>query len=134
VRVLAAVAAGVAIGAVAALALEHVVENETTASPEVVAEGTLSTLPRAPVTVRAETVVLPAGFESRHFHGGPTFNLVEAGSVAITDEAGRVVYDADSFFFEPARHPHTIPVLEDATLRVVRLLPPGASATTELPE
>jgi hypothetical protein len=95
--------------------------------------GRLDRLPRGPVDVRAETVRLPAGFRSRHLHGGPTFNTVVSGRVEITDAAGTRRYGAGQLFFEPGGAPHAIVVLADARLDVVRLLPPGAEATTELP-
>jgi quercetin dioxygenase-like cupin family protein len=131
-RLVAVVGGAVVVGVAFGIAVDRLWDEEPDARPELIGEGTLASLPRGSVSVRAETVVLPAGFESRHFHGGPTFNFVEAGSVAITNEGQRVVHDEGGFFFEPARRPHTIRVLEDATLRVVRLLPPGAAATTEL--
>jgi quercetin dioxygenase-like cupin family protein len=101
--------------------------------PAVRGGGMLSNVPEGPLEVRAETVLLPAGFRSQHLHGGPTFNSVASGSVEIEDEDGTQVYEAGEFFFEPAEAPHTIRVLADARLDVVRLLPPGAPATTELP-
>jgi hypothetical protein len=99
----------------------------------VIAEGELAKVPDAPLTVRAERVVLPAGFQSQHIHGGPTFNFVDAGTVVIESAGREQRYDKEGFFFEPARNVHTITVLDDARLRVVRLLPPGAEATTEVP-
>jgi hypothetical protein len=39
---------------------------------------------------------------------------------------------AGELFFEPGGAPHSILVLEDVRLDVVRLLPPGAEATTEV--
>ena len=98
-----------------------------------IGQGQLSALPEAPVEVRAERVVLPAGFVSRHLHGGPTFNFVDAGTVVIESAGERVRYEAGGFFFEPGRRVHSITVLDDARLRVIRLLPPGAEATTEVP-
>jgi quercetin dioxygenase-like cupin family protein len=105
-------------------------DDDTT--PALRGEGMLTGLPRGPVTVRAETVLLPSGFRSRHVHGGPTFNTIESGTVEIQDEHGTTVYDAGDFFFEPAGRPHEIRVLMDARLDVIRLLPPGAPETTEL--
>ena len=99
----------------------------------IIAQGELQRLPESPVQVRAERVVLPAGFISRHRHGGPTFNFVDAGAVVIESAGQRTRYDAGGFFFEPAQRVHSITVLHDARLRVVRLLPPGVEATTEVP-
>jgi quercetin dioxygenase-like cupin family protein len=133
VRLVAVGAGALALGAGLGVAGERIASDDPRAEPALIAEGTLASLPRGRVQVRAETVVLPSGFRSRHRHGGPTFNFVESGSVAIDDEAGRTVHSAGDFFFEPAGRPHTITVVENATLRVVRLLPPGAEATTEIP-
>jgi hypothetical protein len=99
----------------------------------IVSEGDLTSVPEAPLAVRAERVVLPAGFRSRHRHGGPTFNFVDDGTVVIESEGRERRYDAGGFFFEPGLRVHTITVLDDARLRVIRLLPPGAAATTEVP-
>jgi hypothetical protein len=95
-------------------------EPATSQPPAVVGEGQLATLPAGPVGVRAERVVLPAGFFSKHRHGGPTFNFVDAGVVDIEAGGERKRYEVGGFFFEPR-------------LRVIRLLPPGADATTEVP-
>lgn len=100
---------------------------------EAIAEGVLERLPGGPVQVRAERVVLPAGFHSRHFHGGPTFNFVDSGTVVIESDGRRLRHEKGGFFFEPAGRVHAITVLEDTRLRVIRLLPPGVEATTEAP-
>lgn len=101
--------------------------------PGVIAEGELAAAPAGPLGVRAERVVLPSGFVSRHRHGGPTFNFVDAGTVVIESAGESMRHDAGGFFFEPAGRVHTITVLDDAQLRVVRLVPPGVEATTEVP-
>jgi quercetin dioxygenase-like cupin family protein len=130
--VLAAVAVAAACGFLAGrLTKDGAVSGDE--RPALVAEGELAALPEAPVDVRAERVVLPAGFSSRHRHGGPTFNFVDTGSVVIESDGRRVRYDTGDFFFEPAGRIHTIDVLDEARLRVIRLLPPGAEATTEVP-
>jgi hypothetical protein len=131
-RLVAVAAGALALGAGLALVGDRLGSDEPDRA-QLVAAGTLASLPPAPVQVRAETVVLPSGFRSRHRHGGPTFNFVQRGSVEIVDPDGRARHDRGGFFFEPGGRPHTITVLEDATLDVVRLLPPGAEATTELP-
>lgn len=136
-RTLAFVACAIVAGVALGFAVGRLTGSEQRAPDEparVIAEGELTTLPPAPVQVRAEQVVLPAGFHSRHVHGGPTFNFVEAGAVVIESEGHRERYDAGGFFFEPARRIHTITVLDEARLGVVRLLPPGVEATTEAPE
>ena len=105
-------------------------------SPEpvgLIAEGELASVPGGPVAVRAERVVLPAGFNSRHFHGGPTFNFVDAGTVVIESGGQQQRYSEGGFFFEPARRVHAITVLDNGRLRVIRLLPPGVEATTKVP-
>jgi mannose-6-phosphate isomerase-like protein (cupin superfamily) len=95
-------------------------------------EGTLADLPRGPVGVRAESERLPGGFESTRSHGGPTFSIVESGRVEIVDAGKARTYGPGDFFFQPQGHRYTIRILETATLSVVRLLPPGAVATTEV--
>lgn len=124
----AALSAGVVLGVVG----DRFLGGDDEAAPALRGEGMLSSLPDGPVTVRAETVLLAAGFRSRHVHGGPTFNTIESGSVEIQDEHGTKVYGPGDFFFEPAGRPHEIRVLADARLNVIRLLPPGAAETTEL--
>jgi quercetin dioxygenase-like cupin family protein len=99
----------------------------------ILAEGELVGAPRGPLAVRAERVVLPAGFVSRHRHGGPTFNFVDSGTVLIESDGREQHYADGGFFFEPAGRVHTITVLDDAQLRVIRLLPPGVEATTDVP-
>jgi quercetin dioxygenase-like cupin family protein len=94
--------------------------------------GTLAALPDGPVTVRTETVRLADGFRSRHVHGGPTLNTVVSGRVEITDASGVRRYGPGELFFELGGAAHSIHVLEAARLDVIRLLPPGAEATTEL--
>jgi hypothetical protein len=133
VRLALVVVLALAVGIVLGVAGDRMLDGAGEPVPAVRGGGTLGALPAGPVEVRAETVVLPAGFRSRHMHGGPTFNTVESGSVEIADENGTNAYEAGEFFLEPARAPHTIRVLADARLDVVRLLPPGAQATIELP-
>lgn len=131
----------VALGSVLALALGVVLgvagDRALRDSPpreSVSGGGTLARVPAGPLMVRAESVRLPAGFSSRHVHGGPTFNTVVAGRVEIRDPRGTRRYGPGEFFFEPAELVHTIFVIDAARLDVVRLLPRGAEATTEVPE
>jgi quercetin dioxygenase-like cupin family protein len=77
-------------------------------------------------------VRLPNGFRSRHRHGGPTFTIVVSGVVEIDEGGGTKRYGPDELFFEPAGRVHELRVLADARLDVIRLLPPGAAATTEV--
>ena len=100
--------------------------------PLVSSSGMLDHLPEAPVEVVAETVRLPAGFVSTHVHGGPTFNTVLAGTVELREAGMTTRHEVGDFFFEPADFPHRITALSDARLHVLRLLPPGAPATTEI--
>jgi quercetin dioxygenase-like cupin family protein len=132
VRVALAACVALAVGVVLGVVGERVVGGDDGATPELRGEGVLDGLPEGAVSVRAETVLLPSGFRSRHVHGGPTFNTIESGTVEIQDERGTSVYERGDFFFEPAGQPHVIRVLTDARLDVIRLLPPGAPETTEL--
>jgi quercetin dioxygenase-like cupin family protein len=120
------------VGVLVGFGVAQLTESSSNDSPGVIAGGALERLPRGRVQVRAERVSLPAGFESRHFHGGPTFNFVDAGAVFIESGGRRLQYRSGDFFFEPARRVHSITVLDDARLRVVRLLPQGVEATTEV--
>ena len=94
----------------------------------------LSSLPTGPVDVVIRTVRLGSGFTSHHHHGGPTINLVRSGVVEIDDPAsGRSIYRAGETFVEPGGHDHTIRILSATRIDVVRILPVGAAATTEVP-
>jgi hypothetical protein len=122
------IAAAVAVGAIGSRAF-----GEETERPSIRGGGVLDELPEGPVDVRFETVRLGAGFRSRHLHGGPTLNIVVEGRVEITDAGGTRTFGPGEAFFEPGARPHSILVLESARLDVVRLLPPDAEATTEVP-
>jgi quercetin dioxygenase-like cupin family protein len=130
VRLTAAVLLALLLGVGLGLAVADLVLD--TDRPELRGGGTLRSLPKGPLDVRAETVRLPAGFRSRHVHGGPTLNTVVSGRVEIDDADGTHEYGPGEFFFEPGGEPHSILVLDDVRLDVVRLLPPGAQATTEV--
>jgi quercetin dioxygenase-like cupin family protein len=131
VRIAAATLLALVLGAGLGIAFDRVALDSE--RPELRGGGTLSALPDGPVEVRAETVRLATGFRSRHVHGGPTLNTVVSGLVEIADADGVHRYGPGELFFEPGGAPHSILVLETARLDVVRLLPPGAEATTEVP-
>jgi hypothetical protein len=134
VRLALAFAAALAAGGVLGITAYRLASDGNDAGgPALRGGGTLAELPDGPVTVRAETVLLEAGFRSRHVHGGPTFNSVESGTVEIRDQQGTAIYGPGEFFFEPGARPHEIRVLADARLDVIRLIPPGEAATTEVP-
>ncbi|MGH3019785.1 MAG: cupin domain-containing protein [Gaiellaceae bacterium] len=128
----AACGAALCVGVVLGVVGDRLLRSDDETTPTLRGEGMLSGLPDGPVTVRAETVLLAAGFRSRHVHGGPTFNTIESGTVEIQNVDGTNVYGPGDFFFEPAGRPHEIRVLTDTRLDVIRLLPPGAAETTEL--
>lgn len=122
---------GLAAGAVSA-ALWHGAD----AGPEVAAATPtrLSSLPRGPADVVIRTIRLGTGFTSHHHHGGPTINLVRSGTVEVDDPtSGRSTYGAGDTFVEPAGHDHTIRIPSAARIDVVRILPIGAAATTDVP-
>ncbi len=79
-----------------------------------------------------ETVRLRSGFTSRHRHGGLTVNFVRSGQVEITDLAGVRRYGPGQTFAEPGGRVHTLRVIDAVRMDVVRLLPPGAEATTDV--
>ena len=94
----------------------------------------LANLPDGPADVVIQTVRLGTGFTSRHRHGGPTINLVRSGVVEIDDPAdGTRRYRAGDTFVEPPGRIHTIRILASARIDVVRILPLGAPATTQVP-
>ena len=128
----AAVLLGTVIGAGAVLTMAMPDRSSAADLPPLSSSGVLDDLPEAPVEVVAETVRLPAGFVSTHVHGGPTFNTVLEGAVEIHDDGVTTRYETGDFFFEPADSPHRVTALDDARIHVLRLLPPGVPATTEV--
>jgi hypothetical protein len=94
--------------------------------------GTLEEVPRAPVEVLAERVRLPARFESTRYHGGPTFAFVDYGRVEVGIDDRTTVYGPGAFFFVPEGQLYTLRVLDTAQVALLRLLEPGAEATTEV--
>jgi quercetin dioxygenase-like cupin family protein len=125
---IAAVVAAAAVGAAVAL----VAGRDGADRQALRGGGVLASLPDGPVHVVAESVRLPDGFRSRHRHGGPTFTIVVSGEVEIHDDGGTKRYRPEELFFKPAGRVHELRVLADARLDVIRLLPPGAAATTEV--
>jgi len=122
---------GAAIGAGAAGA---VLADGDDATPELTPSRlAVQELPAGPVGITAETIRLGSGFTSRHRHGGPTVNLVRSGRIEIDDAEGARSYGPGDAFLEPGGRVHTIRVLDAARIDVIRLLPPGADATTEVP-
>ncbi len=95
----------------------------------------LQTLPEPPLDVTAETVTLPQGFVSHHRHDGLTLNLIVSGRVeVVNDDTPDVTmeYEAGGFFADTPDNPHTITVLEDTRIDVVRLIPPGGRETIRI--
>jgi hypothetical protein len=131
-RPAAAVAAALLVGVVLGAVGSRVLAGEAD-RPAIHGGGVLRELPEAPVDVRFETVRLAAGFRSRHVHGGPTLNILVSGRIEIRDADGTRVLGPGDSFFEAGGRRHSIAVLETARLDVVRLVPPGAEATTEIP-
>jgi quercetin dioxygenase-like cupin family protein len=125
--------AGLVLG-IGGMSLRDLPPRAAPSVPSFAATGRLESLPQGPVEVITETVQLGRGFTSRHQHGGPTFNFVVAGRVQITEDNGMVKqFGPGEVFFEPADRPHTIEVLSEVRMDVLRLIPPGAAATTTLP-
>jgi quercetin dioxygenase-like cupin family protein len=94
----------------------------------------LENVPEDNVTAIVETVRLDGGFVSTHRHGGPTINLVRSGLVEISARGTARRHGGGESFVEPGGRVHTVTVVEDTVIDVVRILPPGAEATTEVPD
>jgi hypothetical protein len=130
VRTLLTLLAGVIAGALGtALLLTGTGPAEATLTRTIVPLGDL---PAGAVNVTTESIRLGTGFTSTHRHGGPTINLVRAGRVEITDGGATLAHRRGDAFVEPGGRVHTITVVDDATIDVVRILPVGAAATTEV--
>ncbi len=132
-------AAGIAlttllIGGFLGILFDHIAARETAQESvsKVLDRGTLQSLPAGPVSVVAETIVLPLGYEQSQRNGGPTFTFVQRGSLEVVTAGVTTEYGPGSFFFEPGGRAHTIRALENSRIDVLRLLPPGVEATTEL--
>lgn len=88
-------------------------------------------LPAGPATGVPSRLILPAGTNLKHVHGGPTYVYVLSGYLDIVDSDGsRTSYSAGDFFSEPPGHVHTVQVTTgNAEVFVLQFLPPGAEAT-----
>jgi quercetin dioxygenase-like cupin family protein len=124
------------LGGVIAIVVERALEDSgPMRAQETLAEAPVQTLqeaPSPPVRVVADRVRLPTGFESRRFHGGPTFTFVDSGEVEVEIDGKSTTYGAGAFYVVPAGQVYTLRVLDTAELAAVRLLEPGAEATTEV--
>jgi hypothetical protein len=128
--------AALVLGGVLAIVVDRALEDQgPMRAQETVVEAPVQTLeetPTAPVQVLADRVRLPEGFESRRFHGGPTFTFVDAGRVEVEIDGNATTYGPGAFYSVPAGQVYTLRVLDTAVLATVRLLEPGAEATTEV--
>jgi quercetin dioxygenase-like cupin family protein len=87
-------------------------------------------LPAGPATYHALHIIYPAGYTSKHVHGGPSFIYVISGVFQIIDDKGTRTFHAGTFDFEPPAHVHTFHVIQAGTaIFSLRFLPPGAEAT-----
>lgn len=122
------------LGGFLGILFDHIAARETAleAQSGVRGRGVLQSLPAGPVNVIAETIVLPLGYEQSQRNGGPTFTFVQRGSLEVVTAGVATEYGPGSFFFEPGGRAHTIRALENTRIDVLRLLPPGVEATTEL--
>jgi quercetin dioxygenase-like cupin family protein len=68
----------------------------------------------------------PAGFTLKHLHPGNRYVFIITGTVQISDAAGTKTYSTGMFFWEPARHVHTLHVLHDAEIFTLTFVAPGA--------
>ena len=80
--------------------------------------------------VRREAVSEPQAGSS--MTSAVTFTFVQRGEVEVEAAGVTTAYGPGSFFFEPEGRLHTIRVLENARLDVLRLVPPDAEGTTEV--
>jgi hypothetical protein len=128
--------AGLVAGGILAIVVDRALSDSgPMRATQTVAEapvGTLEEVPRPPVEVLAERIRLPARFESTRYHGGPTFAFVDYGRVEVEIDGRATVYGPGAFFFVPQGQVYTLRVLDTAQLGLVRLLAPGAEATTEV--
>ena len=127
---------GLVAGGILAILVERALSDPgPMRATETVAEapvGTLEDVPQPPVNVLAERIRLPARFQSTRYHGGPTFAFVDYGRVEIELDERTTVYGPGAFFMIPEGQVYTLRVLDTAQLGILRLLEPGAEATTEV--
>jgi hypothetical protein len=89
-----------------------------------------SGLPAGEVRGIPRRMSLPAGFNLKHAHGGPTYVYVISGSIDIVDTEGNTsTYNPGDFFWEPVGFIHTARTTDPAELFVLHFLAPGAAAT-----
>jgi hypothetical protein len=89
-------------------------------------------LPAGPARGIPQRATLPAGFNLKHVHGGPSYVYVIAGSLDIIDSDGSTkTYRTGDFFWEPVGRVHTAQTSEQAELFILRFLTPGAEGTVQ---
>lgn len=122
------------IGGIFGIVFDRIVRRDAVSEPQAGRRGvgTLQTLPAGPVSVVADVILLPAGFEQTQRREGPTFTFVQRGEVEIETEGVTTVYGPGTFFFEPTGRLHTLRVRENARLDVLRLLPQATDGATEV--
>jgi hypothetical protein len=130
-----AVAAAFVIGGIVAVVMERFIGQDTgtVQGAETVLEApvaTVETVPSGPLTVVANTIQLPTGYESTTLNNGPTFTFVDVGRVEVTSGDLTSVYASGAFFYQEEGRVYTLRVLNEAQLSIVRLLPPGEQPTT----
>lgn len=130
-----AVAAAFVAGGVLAVVMERFIGTDTGTTPgaDTVLQApvaTVETVPSGPLEAVANTIRLPAGYESTVINNGPTFTFVDVGRVEVTSGDSTAVYATGAFFYQEQDTAYTLKVLNDAQLSIVRLLPPGEPPTT----
>lgn len=132
-----AVVGAFVLGGIMAVVMERFIGEDTGTVPGVdtVLEApvaTVETLPDGPLRAVANTIQLPAGYESTALNNGPTFTFVDVGRVEVTSGDLTSVYATGAFFYQEEGRVYTLRVLNEAQLSTVRLLPPGVQPTTDV--
>lgn len=83
-------------------------------------------LPAGAATGTAARIVLPAGFNFKHVHGGPEFVYVLSGSFTVTHAGGSTTYNAGEFAFVGGGMVHTAITADGADVFVLNIRPVGA--------